>query len=347
MIQRDRPSALKLFFAWRGSVIPRILPQIARICPLCLLRRGRHALAPDRCIADRRCAPCSRWSDPLDLSELPQQCGLRTLVGGPPAVGAVGSGIADAIASLRGIAAGCRRPVAAFFSAFWAFATCFAVSSAGVDVSHEVRGFLTFPTGAAGDALVEMGHDLAAAPERRHPGPDRPPHPGGAPDRAHPDRGRLRAYRRNATSLCLHAAPAPDCLPVLPDPSLRPRRDGRLGNPVLHCVHRLHILRTRQSLRGTRGPLWHGGQRSARSTSLSDLRDFCIPSTRRADASGLWRRAVTTCRDPLPHTDLLAASLVCRLLRPRGGIAGAGRGQRPSPAPCEHRVRSHLTPWSA
>ena len=27
---------------------------------------------------------------------------------------------------------------------------------------HEVRGFLAFPTGAAGDALVEMGHDLAA-----------------------------------------------------------------------------------------------------------------------------------------------------------------------------------------
>ncbi|WP_415009562.1 bestrophin family ion channel [Amaricoccus sp.] len=29
MIDRDRPSALRLFFVWRGSVVAHVLPQIA------------------------------------------------------------------------------------------------------------------------------------------------------------------------------------------------------------------------------------------------------------------------------------------------------------------------------
>ena len=124
-------------------------------------RRGRHTHAPDRCIADRRCAPCSRWSDPVDLFKLPQQCGLRTLVGGPPAVGAVGSGIADAIESLRGIAAGCRGPPALSFL-LSGLLPHVARSAPRCRCQPRSPCLPRLSDGGRGDALVEMGHDLAA-----------------------------------------------------------------------------------------------------------------------------------------------------------------------------------------
>ena len=145
MIQRDRPSALKLFFAWRGSVIPRILPQIVGFALYaCVVVAATQTLRIDVSqigvaplalvgvtlsiyLSFRNSAAYERWWEARRLwGQLVAE--LRTLSRSSEAL------LQDAVARRR------------FLFCFLGFCHLLRGRLRGVEVGHEVRGFLTFPT---------------------------------------------------------------------------------------------------------------------------------------------------------------------------------------------------------
>ena len=72
MIDRDRPSALRLFFVWRGSIVAHILPQILGFALYAsIVVAATDALGLD--LSQIGVAPCPRRHYPLDLLELSKQ----------------------------------------------------------------------------------------------------------------------------------------------------------------------------------------------------------------------------------------------------------------------------------
>jgi putative membrane protein len=161
MIQRDRPSALRLFFAWRGSVIPRILPQILGFALYaCSVVAATHTLQID--VSQIGVAPLALVGVTLSIylsfrnnAAYERWWEARRLWG---QLVAESRTLSRASEALLQDAAARRR----FLFCFLGFCHVLRGRLRGVDVSPEVRGFLAFPTGTAGDALAEMGHDLAA-----------------------------------------------------------------------------------------------------------------------------------------------------------------------------------------
>jgi putative membrane protein len=161
MIQRGRTSALRLFFAWRGSVIPRILPQILGFAfYACVVVAATHAFGIDSSqfgvaplalvgvtlsiyLSFRNNAAYERWWE------------ARRLWGQLVAESRTLSRSSEAL--LPDLAA--RRR---FLFCFLGYCHLLRGRLRGVDVSREVRAFLPVPAATAGDAVAEMGHDLAA-----------------------------------------------------------------------------------------------------------------------------------------------------------------------------------------
>ncbi len=161
MIQRGRTSALRHLFAWRGSVIPSILPQIlglalysgavVAVTHALGIDMSRIGLAPLALVgvtlsiylSFRNNAAYERWWE------------ARRLWGQLVAESRTLSRCSEALlpdAAVR------RRFL------YWFLGYCHLLRGRlrGVDVGAEIRDFLAGPAETAGDALAAMGHALAA-----------------------------------------------------------------------------------------------------------------------------------------------------------------------------------------
>ena len=290
MIDRDRPSALRLFFVWRGSIVAHILPQIfgfalyaAASWPPC----GARA----RSLGGRRRALRARRHHAFDLPQLPQQRRLRSLVGGAPSLGSARRRIRG---HCRGRPRRCcrtRRCGDGSCSATSASATCCGASSATSTCASRPSAL-----------LWDSGHPRT-----------RPSAGWGASSREARRSGELdplghrileerltvltaietgcERIAEHAASLRLHAASSSHGLSRLPAASLRPRRDRRLGDAAVHGADRLHLLRARPALGGARGSRSAPRRTTSRSTaSAGPARSRC--SRRSASPRRTrWRRA--------------------------------------------------------
>lgn len=162
MIRRERPSALRLFFVWRGSVVARILPQIAGFALWgALVVAGTRAFGLDLSaiglapfglvgvtlsiyLSFRNSAAYDRWWEARKLwGQLVAEA--RTL---PRASEAV---LPDPAL---------RRPLLLDFLGF-----CHLLRGElrGVDAAPEAGRFLSAPADSSGEVLRRMGGALAAA----------------------------------------------------------------------------------------------------------------------------------------------------------------------------------------
>jgi ion channel-forming bestrophin family protein len=162
MIQRDRPSALRLFFVWRGSIIAGILPQIVgfalyasaivvvtRALGLDLSRVGVApfalvGVALSIYLSFRNSAAYDRWWE------------ARRLWGQLIAESRTLSRTTEALLTDPDL----RRR---FLLGFLGFCHLLRGQLRNIDVRSEASAFLSFQAHSSTDALARMGHDLAVA----------------------------------------------------------------------------------------------------------------------------------------------------------------------------------------
>ena len=280
MIERDRPSALRLFFAWRGSIVAHIVPQIVGfalyaaavvaavgalgldlsavgIAPLALV-----GITLSIYLSFRNSAAYDRWWEARG-SGANSSPNSRTL---PRAAEAL---LPDPEARRR------------FLLCFLGFCHLLRGKLRDLDVGEQTAA-LSGAARSSTEALRRMGRDLAEA--RRSGDLDPIGH------RILEERLTvLTAIETGceriagtplpfAYTLLLHRTAYLVCL-LLPFGLVA---TAGWATPLFTALDRLHLLRARPPLRGARGPLRHRGERPCPRQPLPHLRDLGVRGPRRA-----------------------------------------------------------------